>query len=53
MNISRQSLHGVGVLASFLLLTGCATHIEPEVRTVPVEVPVQVPYRAPAVAVPA
>ncbi|ANC05552.1 lipoprotein [Pseudomonas putida] len=45
-------MRGVGVLAGFLLLTGCAAQIEPEMRTVRVEVPVQVPCRAPEVAVP-
>ncbi|MDZ5602618.1 hypothetical protein SJI00_07515 [Pseudomonas sp. RP23018S] len=53
MSIARRSVHGVGVLAGFLLLTGCAAHVEPEIRTVRVEVPVQVPCRAPDVAVPA
>ncbi|MFS0827580.1 hypothetical protein AA0X65_15580 [Pseudomonas phoenicis] len=35
-----------------LLLAGCAARVEPEVRTVRVEVPVQVPCRAPEIAVP-
>ncbi|AZC19527.1 hypothetical protein [Pseudomonas sp. CMR5c] len=42
----------VQVLLACLLLTACAGHREPEVRTVRVEVPVQVPCRVPAVAVP-
>ncbi|AUA35264.1 hypothetical protein CWR53_03485 [Pseudomonas sp. SGAir0191] len=45
-------MRGVGVLAGFLLLVGCAGQAEPEIRTVRVEVPVQVPCRAPEVAVP-
>ncbi|PYB97594.1 MULTISPECIES: hypothetical protein [Pseudomonas] len=53
MTIVSRSLQGAGVLAGFLLLAGCASHVEPEVRTVRVEVPVQVPCRAPEVAVPA
>lgn len=52
MTIASRSLHGVGVLAAFLLLAGCAGQAEPEIRTVRVEVPVQVPCRAPEVAVP-
>ncbi|MBF8773876.1 hypothetical protein [Pseudomonas fulva] len=52
MTIASRSLHGVGVLAGFLLLAGCAVRAEPEIRTVRVEVPVQVPCRAPDVAVP-
>ena len=40
----------VQVLLLILLLTGCAGHVEPEIRTVRVEVPV--PCRAPEVAVP-
>lgn len=40
-------------LLACLLLSGCAAQVEPEVRTVRVEVPVQVPCRAPEVAVPA
>ncbi|MBF8781022.1 hypothetical protein IV505_15000 [Pseudomonas fulva] len=40
------------LLLAGLLLTGCAAHVEPEVRTVRVEVPVQVPCRTPDVAVP-
>lgn len=38
------------MLLLILLLTGCAGHVEPEIRTVRVEVPV--PCRAPEVAVP-
>lgn len=53
MSIARRSLHGAVVLAGFMLLTGCATPVEPAMRTVRVEVPVQVPCRAPEVAVPA
>ncbi|MBN6791517.1 hypothetical protein JRG49_09750 [Pseudomonas fulva] len=52
MTIASRSLQGVGVLAGFLLLAGCAGHDEPEIRTVRVEVPVQVPCRTPDVAVP-
>ncbi|MBS6036486.1 MULTISPECIES: hypothetical protein [Pseudomonas] len=52
MTIARRSLQGVGGLAVFLLLAGCASQVEPEVRTVRVEVPVQVPCRAPDIAVP-
>lgn len=40
------------MLAGFLLLAGCAAQVEPQLRTVRVEVPVQVPCRAPEVAVP-
>lgn len=40
------------VLLVGLLLAGCAGKVEPEIRTVRVEVPVQVPCRAPVVAVP-
>lgn len=42
----------VQVLLACLLLTACAGHREPEVRTVRAEVPVQVPCRAPEVAMP-
>ena len=42
----------VQVLLLILLLTGCAGHVEPEIRTVRVEVPVPVPCRATEVAVP-
>lgn len=52
MTIASRSFQGLGVLAGFLLLAGCASQAEPEVRTVRVEVPVQVPCRAPDVAVP-
>ncbi|PUA43442.1 hypothetical protein C5U62_22700 [Pseudomonas protegens] len=40
------------LVGAVVLLTGCTT-LEPEVRTVRVEVPVQVPCRAPVVPVPA
>ncbi|WP_413047745.1 hypothetical protein [Pseudomonas phoenicis] len=40
------------VMVVVLLLAGCAARVEPEVRTVRVEVPVQVPCRAPEIAVP-
>lgn len=40
------------LLLACLVLAGCAAHVEPEVRTVRVEVPVQVLCRAPDVAVP-
>ncbi|MBC2659930.1 hypothetical protein H7A76_31260 [Pseudomonas sp. MSSRFD41] len=43
----------VQVLLACLLLTACAGHRDPEVRTVRVEVPVQVSCRAPVVPVPA
>ncbi|HFL2185955.1 hypothetical protein N5J66_25375 [Pseudomonas juntendi] len=52
MTIASRSLQGVGVLAGFLLLAGCAGHVGPEMRTVRVEVPVQVPCRTPDVAMP-
>lgn len=52
MTIASRSLQGVGVLAGFLMLAGCAGHAAPEVRTVRVEVPVQVPCRTPDLAVP-
>lgn len=52
MTIASRSLQGVGVLAGFLMLAGCASRVEPELRTVRVEVPVQVPCRAPDVKVP-
>ncbi|AVF55454.1 hypothetical protein AL527_09915 [Pseudomonas fulva] len=52
MTIASRSLQGVGVLAGFLLLAGCARQAEPEIRTVRVEVPVQVPCRTPDVSVP-
>ncbi|MDF2793570.1 MAG: lipoprotein [Pseudomonas orientalis] len=40
------------VLLAGLLLAGCAGKVEPQIRTVRVEVPVQVPCRVPEVAVP-
>lgn len=40
------------LLLACLVLAGCAAHVEPEVRTVRVEIPVQVPCRAPDIAVP-
>ena len=43
---------GVMVVVLCLLVAGCAGHVEPEIRTVRVEVPVPVPCRAPEVAVP-
>lgn len=52
MTIASRSLQGVGVLAGFLLLAGCASRVEPELRTVRVEVPVQVPCRSPDVTLP-
>ncbi|WP_313300003.1 hypothetical protein [Pseudomonas sp.] len=52
MSIAARSMRGVGALAGFMLLAGCAAHVEPAVRTVRVEVPVQVPCRAPEVSVP-
>lgn len=42
----------LAILSTSLLLAGCAARVEPEVRTVRVEVPVQVPCRTPDVAVP-
>ena len=47
-----QVVQVVQVLLLILLLTGCAGHVEPEIRTVRVEVPVPVPCHAPEVAVP-
>lgn len=41
------------IMASLALLTACAGHVEPEIRTVRVEVPVQVPCRAPEIHAPA
>lgn len=35
-----------------VLLVGCAGQVEPQIRTVRVEVPVQVPCRAPEIAAP-
>ncbi|MBF8726135.1 hypothetical protein [Pseudomonas putida] len=52
MTIASRCLRGVGVLAGFLLLAGCAGQVDPEIRTARVEVPVQVPCRTPDVAVP-
>ena len=49
---SWATVQVVQVLLLILLLTGCAGHAEPEVRTVRVEVPVPVPCHAPEVAVP-
>jgi hypothetical protein len=43
---------GSALAVVVLLLAGCAARVEPEVRTVRVEVPVQVPRRTPDVAVP-
>ena len=40
------------LLVLVVALAGCAGQVEPEPRTVRVEVPVLVPCRAPAVAVP-
>ncbi|UVL65024.1 hypothetical protein [Pseudomonas sp. B21-031] len=53
MKVAGKFLRGVGGLAGFVLLAACARQVEPEIRTVRVEVPVQVPCRAPEVAVPA
>lgn len=50
MNV--QVLQVLQVSLVGLLLAGCAGKVEPEIRTVRVEVPVQVPCRAPEVAVP-
>lgn len=47
-----KSQTGLALAVVALLLAGCVSHVEPEVRTVRVEVPVQVPCRAPDVAVP-
>ncbi len=47
-----MKVHVLQVLLAGLLLAGCAGKVEPEIRTVRVEVPVQVPCRAPEVAVP-
>lgn len=49
--IIRGFVCGSGMVLT-LALAGCAAHVEPEVRTVRVEVPVPVPCRAPDVAVP-
>ncbi|HBP0760871.1 hypothetical protein ACM79Z_13120 [Pseudomonas aeruginosa] len=43
----------VQVLGLVFALAGCAGQVEPEPRTVRVEVPIAVPCRAPAVEVPA
>ncbi|WP_350025913.1 hypothetical protein [Pseudomonas fulva] len=52
MTIASRSLQGGGMLAGFLLLVGCAGQLEPEIRTVRVEVPAQVPCRTPDVPLP-
>lgn len=52
MKDAGKFLRGVGVLAGFVLLAGCAGQVESEIRTVRIEVPVQVPCRAPEVSVP-
>lgn len=49
--VVRGLSRGCGVVV-MLTACGCATRVEPQVRTVRVEVPVQVPCRAPDVAVP-
>lgn len=41
------------ILMAIVVLAGCAGQVEPEVRTVRVEVPVQVPCRASEVVEPA
>lgn len=41
------------LMVLLVALAGCASQVEPEPRTVRVEVPVAVPCRAPAVEVPA
>ncbi|AIL61186.1 lipoprotein [Pseudomonas alkylphenolica] len=51
-HVSRGFICGSGLVLIGLLITGCAGKVEPEVRTVRVEVPVQVPCRAPDIAVP-
>lgn len=48
-----QVVQVVQVLGLVFALAGCAGQVEPEPRTVRVEVPVAVPCRAPAVEVPA
>ncbi|MEE1868477.1 hypothetical protein V0R60_25760 [Pseudomonas sp. 119P] len=40
------------LVVAVALLAACAGKVEPEIRTVRVEVPVQVPCRAPGVAIP-
>jgi hypothetical protein len=52
MKVAAEFLRGVGVLAGIVLVAACSRQIEPQIRTVRVEVPVQVPCRAPEVAVP-
>ncbi len=47
-----KSQTGSALVVLALLLNGCAGRVEPEIRTVRVEVPVQVPCRTPDVAVP-
>ncbi|WP_438282310.1 hypothetical protein [Pseudomonas alabamensis] len=47
-----KSQTGLALAVVVLLLAGCAAHVEPEVRTVRVDVPVQMPCRTPDVAVP-
>lgn len=49
---TRRNVQAMQVLLVCLMLSGCASRVEPEARTVRVEVPVQVPCRAPDVAVP-
>ncbi|MBW5465768.1 hypothetical protein GOY11_32030 [Pseudomonas aeruginosa] len=46
-------MHVVQVLVLVFALAGCAGQVEPEPRTVRVDVPVAVPCRVPAVEVPA
>lgn len=48
-----QVVQVVQVLGLVFALAGCAGQVEPEPRTVRVEVPIAVPCRAPAVEVPA
>ncbi|MNM61698.1 hypothetical protein D3C81_730030 [compost metagenome] len=45
-------LRGAVVIAGIMLAAACSRQVEPETRTVRVEVPVQVPCRAPEIAVP-
>lgn len=52
MRIAAEILRGVGVLAGIVLIAACSRQVEPQIRTVRVEVPVQVACRAPEVAVP-
>jgi hypothetical protein len=49
---TSRNVQAMQVLLVALLLAGCASHVEPEVCTVRVEVPVQVPCRTPDVAAP-